>query len=123
MMDFPLRDYRLIVPQSRRTKPRECIVCSSPTRHNKPYCSEHIGRSEYVSNVVAQLEKYESGDSILLEQEILFYLKTAKQATLARIAKDLKLNLEIVLKVIRLLARRKLVKRFRNKRRIEAVRL
>jgi hypothetical protein len=83
--------------------------CTNATRERKPYCTEHVSDHPYVLELMSQIERVEAEldrvrrrgtRAVALEgipaQEILRELRTFGHRTVERLARDLRLDADVV---------------------------
>lgn len=105
-----------------RTPTIHCKIqgCPEATREGKPYCPKHVAKNTYVARLMQQIKSAEEekqkvaqqnsirpikADSLVLS-EIRNYLLANSERTVFRIAKDLRLDSELVRVYIRYLVKR-----------------
>jgi hypothetical protein len=114
-----------------RPVPRHCEVpaCGVATRAGKPYCSEHVDRHPYVSELLAQIAAREAEEAQvrargaaavdldgLTATEVLTFLRVHGERSVPRLARDLNMDLRTVAHYVSALARRGEVELGENRR-------
>lgn len=110
--------------------------CEASTREGKPYCPEHVGRNDYVQQLMAKIaekdneaervmtrgQKVISNDSITL-QDIVQDLKLHGSRTVARLSREFQLDSKIISGYVQRLVKEGRAETFRTNRGNESVRL
>lgn len=115
---------KFLVPTRKRKKPRHCerADCSEATREGKPYCSDHVGELPYVQAVQARIAAREQEHDAVARRgaravdpygptarDILLSLWINEERTVARLARELNLDFQMVQHYVKRLARAKLI--------------
>jgi len=105
----------------------ECIVCLEKTAWRKPYCINHLDRSDYISGLMSRMdlmaaEKLGHTKPELFLEEVLSVLQeNGKAMTLLSLAKMCHASVTITTRAVGALVRKKKVYRSRTSRQLEMV--
>jgi len=118
-------------PSHTKTRTRICeeASCSNTTRENKPFCSNHVERADYVQDILHAIKNQEIEQEKALSQgiraikrdsltvkEIILTLSQKGEKTINYLCRDLQLPEDVMLVYAKFLVKHKIAKRHRTHR-------